>query len=584
MPYEVLARKWRPQLFDSVVGQAHVTTTLRNALRLDRLAHAYLFVGPRGVGKTSTARILAKAVNCEQPGADAEPCDACTTCVGIREGSAFDVIEIDAASNNSVEDIRELRDRVRFPPAAARRKVYIIDEVHMLSAAAFNAFLKTLEEPPDHCLFVMATTEVHRIPATILSRCQRFDFRRITTRDIAERLGQICADPEAGVPHEAPLLLEIARAGDGSMRDAESLLDQIIACGDQAVTAAATELVLGSVSFEWLHTTADAMRAGDAAALLRLIADVAEAGNDLHQVVRDLAGYARNLMVAGETDGTALVDLGEDDAARVLAHARECPPGFALKMLDALVDLDGRFRFAASGRVALELTALKLARWGGAVDATDVIEQITALEAKLGGDGAPPPTADARGGTGAPAASGKPRNRAAPRSGGSGSATASAVADAVPQPPDSGSPWGRFMSVVKETKRPAFYHAQHARLGAVDERTVQIVLPETEIYNKDYLTSAPILPVLEQAAAQVWGGPRRLLVVLETELAAGAPVADGDTPEPEVAAAPEPAGDVAADASAGRARDLAREDAVRQDPIVQHVLERFEGRITNIGG
>lgn len=305
MARQALYRKWRSQTFDEVVGQRHVTRTLKNALRAGRMSHAYLFTGPRGTGKTSTARILAKAVNCQAP-LEVRPCNECHMCVSITEGTALDLIEIDAASNTSVDDVRDLREKVNFSPSEGRYKVYIIDEVHMLSNSAFNALLKTLEEPPDHVLFVLATTEVHRVPATVVSRCQRFDFHRIAAEAIVEHLATIL-DTE-GVAYEREALETLAWQATGSMRDAISLLDQLIASGggELTVTVELAREILGLPDSESVTALVDALLARDTARGLTLINTVLEQGTDARQFLVTVLDHLRALLLVSVGGGEQL--------------------------------------------------------------------------------------------------------------------------------------------------------------------------------------------------------------------------------------------------------------------------------------
>jgi DNA polymerase-3 subunit gamma/tau len=289
-----LYRKWRSQRFDQVLGQEHVTQTLLHALESERVAHAYLFTGPRGTGKTSTARILAKAVNCQRNG-HGEPCNECEICRSINEGRALDLIEIDAASNRGIDEIRDLREKVAFSPTQARYKVYIVDEVHMLTNEAFNALLKTLEEPPPHVIFVLATTEPHRLPATILSRCQRFDFHRASLSQIQSKLTKICQ--EEGIHIEPAALDLIARSATGSFRDAESLLDQLAAYGDSQITLAYVRAILGASSTQAVGELVGYLTGRQIAEGLKLIDRVVGEGADLRQFTRDLVDYLRGLLL-----------------------------------------------------------------------------------------------------------------------------------------------------------------------------------------------------------------------------------------------------------------------------------------------
>lgn len=321
MASQALYRKWRSQTFDEIIGQQHVTQTLINALKLNRIGHAYLFAGPRGTGKTSMARLLAKAVNClAEPGVE-RPCNHCRICVAVNEGRLLDLIEIDAASNTGVDDIRDLRDKVGFRPGEARIKFYIIDEVHMLSNSAFNALLKTLEEPPEHVIFVLATTEPEKIPATITSRCQRFEFKRIKVSDVAERLGHIVT--EEGLTAEPAALEYMARQGGGSMRDAISLLDQLTAYGGQTITLDLVQTVLGAVASQSVVELVDALTTQNVAAGLDLINRVVNDGVDPRQFARELVEYLRAVMLAKLGDAQGLLNYPDETLAIIKAQAAQ---------------------------------------------------------------------------------------------------------------------------------------------------------------------------------------------------------------------------------------------------------------------
>lgn len=359
MAAQALYRRWRSQTFDEVVGQEHVTQTLRNALRDGRMTHAYLFTGPRGTGKTSTARLLAKAVNCEHSDLSERPCNVCAICQAITGGALLDLIEIDAASNRGIDEIRDLRDKVHFSPSQARFKVYVIDEVHMLTPEAFNALLKTLEEPPPHVIFILATTEPHKIPDTVLSRCQRFDFRRIPTYKIVERLSYILE--QEGRAAEPAALEMIARSAEGGMRDAISLMDQLLSYGGDVVTEQQVQAVRGTISGQAISQLVDFLAAGDAASGLGLINQMAEEGIDLRQLALQLVGYLRTVLVSrvgGQQARAILVDLSEAQLAAVQAQGQQLEPEALTAVVRLLNQASYEMRDAAQPQLALELAWL----------------------------------------------------------------------------------------------------------------------------------------------------------------------------------------------------------------------------------
>ncbi len=359
-PYLVSARKYRPATFRSVVGQKALTATLKNAISSGRLAQAYLFTGPRGVGKTSCARIFAKTINCLNPTADGEACGECESCRSIDNGNSFDLTELDAASNNGVEDIRDLNEQVRVPPQVGQYRVFIIDEVHMLSNAAFNAFLKTLEEPPRNVIFILATTEKHKVIPTILSRCQIYDFKRITVQDIVEHLAYVAE--QEGIEAETAALGVIARKADGAMRDALSIFDQVAASGFGHITYQTTVDNLNVLDYEYYFRLIDTFRAGDVPSALLIYQEILDKGFDSHFFLNGLAGHVRDLMVAAVPSTVTLLETAEDVAKRYVEQAKSLPLNWYYAAMRLLSDSDLAYRTASSKRLLVELTLIRLAQ------------------------------------------------------------------------------------------------------------------------------------------------------------------------------------------------------------------------------
>jgi DNA polymerase-3 subunit gamma/tau len=427
MSYQVIARKWRPQRFEEVTGQEPITRTLRNAIEHERLHHAYLFSGARGVGKTTTARLLAKALNCHkatQPTPEPCPIDdptACASCREIAEGRSIDVLEIDAASNTGVDNVRDaIIGNVAIAPARDRYKVFIIDEVHMLSGAAFNALLKTLEEPPPRVTFIMATTERHKLPETILSRVQQFEFRTIPTAKIAERLAQIAKAEKVKISEDA--LREIARAGEGSMRDAQSAFDQVISFTGTEIKAEDVETALGLASAEMLARVVEAIAGQKAAEALRVVDDLVMRGHDLRNFCRDLLAHLRDLLVAKVAGEDGLLDAAVSDRRALMSQADNFSESDLVRFFHSLTETENNLRTAAHPRYQLEVGLVKLMEMRRVVSLNTLVERLSALEESLRTGVAPaagtmaPPSAQG-GGTPSGGRSGAPPASSTPRAG-----------------------------------------------------------------------------------------------------------------------------------------------------------------------
>ena len=379
MPYVVLARRWRPQLFKAVVGQEHVTKTLQNAISADRIAHAYLFSGPRGVGKTSVARIFAKAVNCRE-GLRTEPCEKCATCMEISSGRSIDVIEIDAASNRGIDEIRELRESVKFAPVSGRYKVYIIDEAHMLTIEAFNALLKTLEEPPEHVIFILATTEPHKLPATIISRCQRFDFRMLVHKEIVDRLRTLTEADNFSVDDEALSL--IAESADGAMRDAESILDQLLSFGGGKIQTEEISKLLGFGTYHLLNQLVANILQSDSAESLKSLNSLADQGADLSQCLKKLVSYFRDLMVYKINPD--LIDASETRLQQLAKQSEGVSIDRLMKIARILTQTESDIKQLGYERLNLELALVRLSRLKEhSIPLDKVLDKLGEIESKL---------------------------------------------------------------------------------------------------------------------------------------------------------------------------------------------------------
>jgi DNA polymerase-3 subunit gamma/tau len=519
MSYLVIARKWRPQSFEDIAGQEPITHTLQNAIRAKRIAHAYLFTGVRGVGKTTAARVLAKALNCET-GPTATPCNRCSQCEEITQGTSIDVLEIDGASNRGIDEIRQIIDNVRYHPARCRFKIYIIDEVHQVTKDAFNALLKTLEEPPPSVKFILATTEPHRLPETILSRCQRYDFRRIALRDIVERLGEIAKVEGLAITEGALVIL--AREADGSMRDAQSLLEQVLASAGQSspVDEQSLQEVLGLAERRALYELSSAVIDGNAGNCLELIATLASEGRDLSRLSRDLVEHFRNLMVARLTDRNsahsagALLDLPDQEIADLTAQAKDLSVETLVDYFDFMSVGDDEVARAPNPRFALEAAMVKLATLPQTLPVNELVERLERLEKKLAGQAPFRATAakEAAVPTGV-----TPRR--------SGQQPVAAPAPENPSP-DKEQVWREFVTSVRKEKKFLASHLDAAQV--LDLAPGRLSIGVGERLEHSFLQDAENLEALKNLAKRFFSEDMSIDVKMVTEgPAAAVPEANG---------------------------------------------------------
>jgi DNA polymerase-3 subunit gamma/tau len=603
--YQVFARKYRPQVFDDVVGQEHITRTLKNAIAQNRLAHAYLFVGPRGIGKTSTARILAKALCCVHA-PTTTPCGVCDPCREIAASNSLDVLEIDGASNNGVEQVRELRDNVRYAPTRGQYKIYIIDEVHMLTAAAFNALLKTLEEPPGHVKFIFATTEPQKVLATILSRCQRFDLRRIPAPLIAGHLQKI-----AGLEHIelAPDAADaIARGAEGGLRDAESMLDQLVAfCGGKIVREDVLN-IFGFTAPEVVASLAGAVLEGATPAALALLDAQSEAGKDLLRLLGELISHLRNLLVCQVNAGSAAQEAAPALAEVLQAQAAQIAPDRLLELIDQFAAAENRMKWAPNKKLHFEIALIKAIQTLGQTTLTEVIDALTAL--RRGESGAAPAAARRevhRPGATEPKAAETPRidfaglkksvaERApAPKTvdvpaalpAVIAAAPEPAAAEPIPPKPalDGEKIWRELIQEIRSQRPLITSYLQLGRLLSAEAGTLRIGFPAAQKIAIESLGKPNQRKLLETLLAKLAGTPVSLKLEVQ-EHEEEPPPADSGANSGLAAPRPNAVGGNGSGhpATAGAEPVADPAETFKNDPLIQKALKIFEGEIRSVEG
>jgi DNA polymerase-3 subunit gamma/tau len=581
MAAQALYRKWRPQTFDAVVGQEHVTRTLRNALRAGRVGHAYLFTGPRGTGKTTTARLLAKAVNCLADTPDDRPCNACAICQALNEGRLLDLIEIDAASNRGIDEIRELRERVGFRPNEARYKVYVIDEVHMLTEPAFNALLKTLEEPPSHIIFVLATTEPHKIPETILSRCQRFDFRRLTVNEIVGRLTDL-AEREA-LKFEPEALTAIARHATGSVRDAESLLDQLIAYGEETINLAQVQAVLGIGSLRVVSELVGHLIANDVASGLDAINQAIDDGVAPGQLNRQVVEYLRGLMLIQVGDGDQLLNLPQETLETMRHQATQAPFRQVVRSVKLFNEAGRALKGSLHPQLPLELAFIEAVS-PPTTDSAATPAQETAAGASEQAPNpplveTPPPTPTPATSTPSPTTATPPERKEV------------AVAEAEPDQSSRAAGgasveavrahWGQVLQIIRP--RSALLQAvlRDGWAERVEGNTVVIGFDATREFHRDKVSEDENRRIVEEALEQILGTPCRVAcesISRRSARAARSPPAPSDSPAPSPAQA-------GPDGRLEAARESVSDERYRQaaqDPVIQSAVEDLGAQVVEV--
>jgi DNA polymerase-3 subunit gamma/tau len=535
--YEVFARKYRPQTFDDLVGQTHVSRTLKNAVAQNRLAHAYLFVGPRGVGKTSTARILAKSLNCIK-GPTVTPCGVCDNCREIAGGNSLDVIEIDGASNNSVEDVRQLRENVRYAPAKGRYKIYLIDEVHMLSSAAFNALLKTLEEPPDHVKFIFATTEPQKVLATILSRCQRFDLHRIPANLIAQHL-QFIAKKE-NITLQPAAAHAIARGAEGGLRDAESMLDQLVAFCGEKITESDVLNVFGFTSEQTVSDLTGRILRGETPEAIDLLHEQCEAGKDMMRLMADQIAYLRDLLVFKAKPDALNEDVDPDVQKSLAAHAELISTDRLLELIDQFAATEGRMKWAPNKKLHFEVAIIKAIQSLGQATLDEVIEKLGELR---DGGGGSPGKSDAVAAGVSPA----PRTRSA--------GTAATTATRVEEKNDTIEPqklWERVLAKIPAQKGFVRNSASAAHVLGIEGRNFKLGFAPGDKPMMDILGTPANRKFVETLLHEITGKDWTLKLTVNEELAS------------RTAAVPEHS-----------PQDF------KDEPLIQEAIELFNARVTS---